>query len=183
MDFTTVLKFLVESFQKEKIDFAIIGGLALQSSGVTRATMDIDLLMLVDYKEKIKEILTKKGYNLIYQSNDVLNFHSSNPDLGRVDFLLAQRKYTKKMLEEAKEKEFLNGQFKIKIVKVEDQIGLKIQSSSNDKTRLHKDMADIELLIKNNSEKLDIQKIREYFIIFNREKELNEILDRIPNAK
>jgi hypothetical protein len=43
-------------------------------------------------------------------------------------------------------------------------------------------MADIESIIRANVGTLDIALIREYFSLFNREKELKEILKRVDNA-
>ena len=64
----------------------------------------------------------------------------------------------------------------------EDQIGLKVQSSSNDPERLHRDMADIEQLIRDNHSRLDIGLLREYFRLFEREKELDAILKKVKHA-
>jgi len=127
--------------------------------------------------------MIKHGYELIHESADMLNFSGKKFELGRVDFLLAHRKYAVAMLKRAEEKEVLSGRFKMKALKIEDQIGLKVQSSSNDPERLHQDMADIELLIKNNHRKLDIGLLREYFGLFGREEELNKILKEIEDAE
>lgn len=183
MNFALIFKFLIENLPREKIDFALMGGFALQSAGVTRTTMDIDLLILSDDSPKIKEIMTKHKYKLIYESEDVLNFTSDDFELGRVDFLLAHRAYTLTMLKKAKEEPILDGKFKIKVLRIEDQIGLKIQSSSNDPKRMNQDMADIMALIEANYSKLDFDLIGEYFLLFKREKELKTILKEIKNAK
>ena len=182
MYFISVFKFLIENLEREKIDFAIIGGFALQASGIPRATFDIDLLILSEYSNKIKDIMIRHGYELMHESEEVLNFHSKKPELGRVDFILAHRKYSMEMLKRAEKAEIFDGKFKIKVIRPEDQIGLKVQSSSNDPQRLHKDMADIEMLIKNNYPHLDIDLLREYFKLFEREKELDEILKRTKYA-
>lgn len=163
MDFISVFNFLLETFQCKNIDFALIGGFALQSVGITRTTGDIDLLILSQDSKKVKDIMIKHGYELIHESKDVLNFYSERMELGRVDFLLAHRKYAIAMLKRAEKKYVFGGKFKIKVLKVEDQIGLKVQSSSNDPKRLHQDMADIELLIKNNYPKLDIALLKDSF--------------------
>ena len=182
MDFVLVFKFIIETFNREKIDFAIIGGLALQFSGISRATRDIDLLIFSEDKAKVKDIMLRHRYKLLYESEDVLNFYSNNFQLGKVDFLLAHRKYAVTMLKRAEEKEILEGKFKVKVLTVEDQIGLKVQSSSNDPERLHQDMADIELLIKNNYHDLDLNLLREYFSLFERKEEFEKIIARIDNA-
>ena len=183
MNFALVSKFLIEVFTREKIDFALIGGFALQAVGIARTTFDIDMLVLSKNSAKIKEIMLRYGYDLIYESKDVLNFVGKKMELGRVDFLLAHRKYALAMLERAEEKEIFEGKFKIKVIKIEDLIGLKVQSSSNDPDRLHKDMADIGLLIRTNYAKLDFNLLREYFNLFNRETELEDIIKKINYAE
>lgn len=182
MDFVSVFKKMLRDFQQQKIDCALIGGFALQSAGITRTTGDIDMLIAASEKDKVKSIIMQYGYQLIHESADVLNFSSDNADLGGVDFLLAHRRYASEMLKRAVEKDILGGQFKIKVVTVEDQIGLKVQSSSNDPGRFHRDMADIEALIKNNYSRLDVALLREYFSLFDRQDELDRILKDLKNA-
>lgn len=65
----------------------------------------------------------------------------------------------------------------MKVVDAEDIIGLKVQSSSNDPKRYHVDLGDIERLIA-ATPGLDIERVREYFRLFEREKELDAILAR-----
>lgn len=182
MNFALIFRFLIENLTREKIDFALMGGFALHAAGVTRTTRDIDLLVLSEDSPRIKEIMLKHRYELLYESEDVLNFTSKNFELGRVDFLLARRKYTLAMLRRAKEEPVLGGKFKIKALSAEDQIGLKIQASSNNPKRLHQDMADIRMLLENNYPKLDLKLVREYFSLFKREKELDGMIKEIKNA-
>ena len=179
MDFLLVFKFLITTLKQQKIDFALIGGFALQATGFTRTTGDIDLVILSKDAQKIKGIMLKTGYELIHQSEDVLNFVGKKFELGRVDFLLARRKYTLAMLERANEKSVLEGRFTIKVVRIEDLIGLKLQASANDSKRLRQDMADIEQLIRDNHSKLDMRLVKEYFQLFDREQDLQDIVKEI----
>lgn len=183
MDFILVFKFLLNAFEREKIDFALIGGFALQALGVVRTTLDIDLIVKQEDAEKIKSIMCGHGYDLIHEREDVLNFTGRKFELGRVDFLQAHRKYALSMLENAEEKELLDGQFKIRVIRKEDLIGLKVQSSSNDPGRFNQDMADIRAMIAERSEKLDMDLVREYFCLFDRENELDEMIDEITQAE
>ncbi len=182
MNFEAVFKLLLESFEKAKVNFALIGGFALHTAGVTRTTEDIDFLVLKEDMSKVKKIMLSYGYELLYESEDVSNFLGRMGELGKIDFLHAHRKYAKLMLGRAEEKEILKGKFKIKVIKPEDLIGLKVQSSSNDPKRYHQDMADIEAVIRANYKNLDLNLLKEYFALFNREKELEEILEKLKNA-
>lgn len=183
MDFVSTFKFLINNFNRQNIRFAVIGGMALQFSGITRTTLDIDFLIASEDASKVKDIMLKKSYNIIHESEDVLNFVNEKLDLGRVDFLLAHRKYSIAMLKRAEEKEIFGGKLKIRMLKIEDLIGLKVQSSSNDPRRLHQDMADIESLIRHRYPDLDLDILREYFGLFDRAGELDKILNKIKNAK
>lgn len=176
MDLAVVLNFLLEEFDSHKVNYALIGGLALLSAGVTRATTDIDLLVLIDDKDKVKTI--EKGYELRYETIDVLNFFGTEVDKGRIDFIVAHRKHAKAMLQRAKKFNIL-GHPEVKVATIEDQIGMKVQSSSNDKERYFKDMSDIQLLIRNNKDKINIDLVKEYFKLFNREEDLEKVLSGI----
>ena len=176
MDFLGVFRFLLDNFQREGIDFALIGGFALEAQGVVRTTLDIDMLIMSEENTKIKDIMIQVGYELIHESEDVLNFCSNKAALGRVDFLLAHRRYAKAMLERAELKGVLGGKFKIKVLKIEDIIGLKVQSSSNDPARKPQDMADIVSLFKKHYPHMDIKLLEEYFRLFDREEELKAII-------
>lgn len=176
MNLKKVLETLIPEFQKNKIDFALIGGHALYFASVARTTLDIDFMVLLEQSDIINDIMKKYEYTLNYKTNDVANYTSLFVELGQIDFLFAHRKYALKMLKRAEYKQIFN--LNIKVIKSEDIIGLKIQSSSNDPQRFHKDMADIEEIIRENIKNLDLELVKEYFSLFNRESELNEILEK-----
>lgn len=173
---------MVGKFAEEQIEFALMGGLALQTAGIVRTTRDIDLIVLSENAVKIKSILGACGYKLLHESRDILNFESKDMELGRVDFLLAHRKYAKEMLNRAKAKILFEGT-KIKVLMNEDIIGLKVQASSNDPNRYLQDMADIKALMRQHCATLDIKLLREYFGLFNRQKELEDLLKEIKRAE
>ncbi|OQA92820.1 MAG: hypothetical protein BWY26_00023 [Elusimicrobia bacterium ADurb.Bin231] len=173
MNLKKVFEILVTEFEKEKIEFALIGGLALQFAGVSRATVDIDFTVLLEQSDTIFKIMSKYGYKAIHRTQDVANFFSQFAELGRVDYLFAHRKYALKMLKRAGYKEIFG--LKVKVIMPEDLIGLKVQSSFNDKQRYNQDMADIEAIISKNFNNLDMKLVREYFKLFDRENELDKI--------
>ena len=65
---------------------------------------------------------------------------------------------------------------------IEDQIGLKVQSSSNDPRRRLQDMADIQGLVKEHYAQLDMKLLKEYFGLFDRADELEKIVNDIKDA-
>lgn len=182
MDFFTVLRFIVDEFSRRKIDFALIGGFALQAAGITRTTRDIDLVVLSEFSPVIKELMLSHGYTLLHGSEDIMNFEGKKFELGKVDFLLAHRDYAVAMLKRAAEKPVLNGSLKVKVVGPEDIIGLKVQACANDPSRTRQDMADVEAVIKLNRKNLNMALVREYFQLFDKEPELEAILKVVDNA-
>lgn len=183
MNFESVLTLLLGKFKEHKIKFALIGGFALYAAGHQRTTEDIDFLAAAEDMPKIKALLLSIGYEPIHENKDVSNFVGKLKELGRVDFLHAHRSYTKKMLERAVERVILTKDLKVKVLVPEDLIGLKVQSSVNDPRRYHQDMADIESLIRIHQGKLDMDLIKEYFGLFEKDKELDEILTRLSDVE
>lgn len=179
MDFLKVFQMIIENFKSKQIDYALIGGFALNAVGISRSTQDIDFLINKKQMPEAQKILTENGYHIAFESEDVKSFIGTDSSLGRIDFILAHRKYALGMLERAFKKSILNNRYQIKVIIPEDLIGLKVQSSSNDPERYHQDMADIEKLIKLHLNQLNLSLIKEYFQIFKRSNELEEILKRL----
>ena len=177
MDFEKVFKLLIPEFQKAKIDFALVGGLALHFSGVIRNTYDIDMMVLLAQSNEIDEIMKRTGFDLLHKTQNVANYYSENKGLGQIDFLFAHRKYGLEMLKRAESVNIFS--FKAKVLKSEDIIGLKVQSCANDPLRYLKDMADIEELMVINKNSLNLKLVQEYFKLFNREEEFFSLLKKI----
>ena len=175
MNIKKVLDEIHRVFENAGIDHAVIGGQALASAGVFRMSMDLDLILLLNKKNEADNIMHSMGYKILYSNENVANYISDEEGKGRVDILFAHRKYARSMLERAIVGDLFG--VSVKIITPEDLIGLKVQSSSNDLSRKSKDMADIEAILDGRKERLDLTLIREYFKLFNREAELDHILD------
>lgn len=169
MDLRATLKLAHFVLSQNKIPHALIGGLALACYGSTRATVDLDLLVKEEDKERLKTLFHQNGFNLINESDEVLQFSG----IGYVDILLARRPISQKILEEAG----TGGLEGIPLVKAEDLIGLKIQAYKNDKSRALQDKADIQFLIE-NLKNLDWKKIQEYANLFDEWEVICEIKDQ-----
>ena len=71
MNFESVFELLIGNFQKGKVNFALIGGFALQAAGFARATNDIDFLVAKEDMPKVKKIMNAYGYGAVHESEDV----------------------------------------------------------------------------------------------------------------
>ena len=166
MNFKQTFEMLAISFEKENLPYALIGGFALEAAGVVRATMDLDLLVLSRNRDSIKAIMVSNGYTILHESKEVINFIGNETTPGRVDFLLAHRKYALSMLKRAQKKKVFGGRTQTYVVAPEDLIGLKVQAAANDPDRFEQEMVDIRMILNNCPEKLDHDRIKEYFNLF-----------------
>ncbi len=143
-------------FEQNHIKHALIGGFALSTYGIHRATFDIDLIVEAEKKDIIKKLMLENGFILRFESSEVLQYTG----VGFVDILLASRPLSLKMLENST----LNNELQINILKPEDIIGLKIQAYKNDSSRELQDKADIQNLLK--LPQIDIEKVKSYAELF-----------------
>ena len=177
MDFKLVTSTVLKAFEQQQISYAVIGGFALGFWGVTRATIDMDFLLLVDDAGKVDRILGEHGYRIVYKSENVAQYVSSVAAFGNVDIIFAFREISRSMLARSETIE-LSADLTIKSLIPEDIIGLKLQALVNDPDRESKDGADIEALLSaklKQGKKIDWELLRDYFDLFNR----RETFDRL----
>ena len=165
MNFEKTLTVLIKEFEKQGINYALIGGFAMGILGVPRNTIDIDFLVSSKEINKIEHLMLSLGYKKVFSSENTSQYISPFEEFGEVDFLHAFRPISLKMLKEANKNKLFNNKIELRVLKPEDIIGLKIQAVANNPSRLHKDFSDIEELVKNL--KVDWALIENYFKLFN----------------
>ena len=151
--------------------FALIGGLALAPYKVIRATQDIDFLTDASTFDAVHEALSGLGYKCLHRSADAGNYLRGDE---RVDFILAHRPAALRLLRNAKPLETNFGP--LQIVSVEGLIGLKLQAFVNN-VRRHQDLEDIRALIRANPDTIDMEEVRRYFQLFERESLLEQLME------
>lgn len=171
MDIKTLLETLKKDFDAEKIEFALIGGLAVGSLGYQRFTNDIDMMIHEEDREKAKKALQKKGYSIFAESAEFLQFQGQCP----IDIQIARRPISKKMLADA----IVLPNTKVKCLRAEDIIGLKIQAFANNPKREFKEKADIQALIEVRGQQLDWNRIKEYADLFGKWAEIETIRKKV----
>lgn len=155
--------------------YALIGGLALASHKVIRATQDVDLLVDLDDADAIEAELEKLGYRCVHRSDDAANYLRNDE---RVDLLYAHRPIARRLLAGAKTLSTSLGD--LRVISTEGLIGFKVPGLVNDPRRTQ-DLEDIRALLKANRKELDIEQVREYFRLFNREPLLDDLLREIKS--
>jgi len=170
LDFQQVASTLLRDFEQADVHYALIGGFALSLWGASRSTVDMDFLLLVDDIAHTESILGKYHYRCIHKTKNVGQYVSSDSNYGSLDFIYASRSISKKMLARCVDTGF-GPKTTVKVLLPEDIIGLKVQALVNDPSRLIKDYADIDALLKArnaDSAKIDWQLLKEYFELFDK---------------
>ena len=149
---------------------ALIGGLALAAHQVVRATRDVDFLVDADDAERLHALLLGLGYQCIHRSEDAANYLRGDEGL---DVLYAHRPEARRLLATAQERETWLG--RLRVISAEGLVGFKLQGFVNDASRM-RDLDDIRALLRANRGTLDMQEVRRYFALFDREPLLDELL-------
>ncbi len=177
MDFERSIKYVVGRFEENRIDYALIGGFALGLYGITRTTIDLDFIVDGEKKMDIKRIFSK-DWCVFYETENVLQLIPEDKSFVSFDIIYAMKELGKKILENARNFEIFNGKLIIKLARLEDIIGLKIQAIVNQPKRYIKEMYDIEVIMERYGEKLEWEKIRKYFEIFEKTEMYEELYDK-----
>lgn len=149
---------------------ALIGGLALASYQVIRATQGVDLLTDANLADAIDREVRNPGYDCIHRTADVANYVRGDQ---RLDVLFASRPVARELLAEAPVHQTALGS--LRVVGLEGLIAFKLQGLVNDPRRTQ-DLEDIKALLRANRSTVNLTKVRGYFRIFDKEPLLNEIL-------
>lgn len=183
MDFEKVLKLLMKDFEKENINYALVGGFAMGALGIMKTTMDLDFLVEYSDLPKIGELMKKYSYKRVYNTENVSQYVSDIKIFGELDFLHAFREISISMLKRSKEISVFEKKLKIRVLIPEDIIGLKLQALVNNPTRDNKEYADIEIIAEYYRDKLDWDLIKEYFNLFQKKNEYAKLRKRYGNFK
>lgn len=178
--FDAALTSLVDGFRSRSIRAAAIGGFAMALSGAPRNTVDLDFLVHRDDLAALGELMRALGYAARFQSENVSQY--AGPGLVPVDFVHAFRPISLGMLSRAREADFAGQGRSVKVLEVEDIIGLKVQAIVNNPARRERDLADIQALAEARDGRLDWDRVEEYFALFGRQADCAALRARFPGA-
>ena len=137
---------LFSEFEKENLKYALVGGVAMAFHVEPRFTKDIDILLFPEDIEKLKKILSKKGYS---ESTSPWTFKKTNMTLHRfiktsakehmqLDVITANERRAKQIITNALKAESEHGT--IRVARKKDLIWMKQQRNSD------QDQVDIKKL-------------------------------------
>ncbi|MDQ8205607.1 hypothetical protein [Pelagicoccus sp. SDUM812003] len=176
MDFELVVQRVLGGFEEAGVRYGLIGGYALGLWGATRATIDLDFLLLVDDLQKAEAILGEFSYQCVFKSENVAQYASDLAPFGQIDVLIARREISKGMLKRSVGRESAAGA--MRVLQPEDLIGLKLQALVNDPSREAGELEDMRALLraaKSVGRGVDWELLEDYFGLFDR----TETLERL----
>jgi predicted nucleotidyltransferase len=179
MNFERVIRHLVNALEERGVSYALIGGFAMALRGVQRATVDLDLILMLEHLETADQILTDCSYVRVFRSENVSHYESTDGDWGRIDILHAFRGPSLGMLERAEPIKVFED-VRVKVVQIEDLIGLKIQALVNNPSRADRDWMDVRLVLEAAAEQgreMDWELIASYLEIFGMTAKLGQLKD------
>jgi len=164
---------LREFFERERLDYAVIGAFALHAYGYTRATQDIDFITRLEYQDKIIAYLESLGFETLNRSPGYSN-HLSPVGSIRIDLVYIEGK-TAEMIFEGVQKKSLMVQYELPVVSPEHLIALKLFAVRNDPDRKFKELADIKEIMKMTP--VNQEEVRVYFKDYGLEEYYYEIIE------
>lgn len=159
-------------FNREKIEYAVIGAYALYSYGYVRATRDIDFVVPLRHQQKVCAYLESLGFETVHCS-DAFSNHVHPVGNARVDCMYVQGP-TEQELFAAAAKRVLYDAIEVCVVAPLHLLAMKLFSAAGDESRRSKDIADLRELIK--AAQLDKATVREAAAKYGMEGYLDQLI-------
>jgi len=144
-----VLQSLADTSRQENVPFIVVGGWALNAHGVSRQTLDIDILVRDADLAVFESILSGFGYSKVYSTELFAKFRSDEHHLMDIDCLMTDAGTLEKMLTESQVGKIGDVQFAIPALS--HLIAMKLHALKHNFDRRHgRDLPDIVGLVEVN---------------------------------
>jgi hypothetical protein len=175
MSMTDICKELIGFFNREKMDFGIIGAFALYAFGYIRATKDIDFIARIENQKKVVAYLESLGFQTTNCTNAFSN-HLHPIGAVRVDMMYVEGTTANEIFRTT-EKKVIYEDLVAPVVSPEHFIAMKLFAIHCNPQRRLKDLSDIkEIMARSNC---DREFVRKYFKKYGQEDEYVKIINEI----
>lgn len=175
MKFREVFQTLIERFQREQIEYALVGAFALKAYGYVRATQDIDFLVRTEVQDKVVAYVESLGYETLHQSGGFSNHIHSLSNLGRIDFVYVKGDTADKIFSQTK-RILVLGDLSLPVASPEHLVALKVFAMKNDPERRFKELADIKFLL--SIPGIDKEAVRHSFEKYGQLERYDELIEK-----
>jgi predicted nucleotidyltransferase len=140
-----VFEIVSKQLPKAGVDFLMIGGHAVNHYGYSRATVDVDFMIVSNDVSTVREVMNAAGFTNVSESDNVIFFgHPQNPH--RVDFLKIDRVSMDQLMESAEEINYSGS--RLKVPGISDLIAMKLFAATHGSVkRAEKDLLDVINLV------------------------------------
>ena len=160
MDVARVVGRLADFLDAEGAPLALVGAHAFLAYGVTRSTVDLDLLTEQRVQDRLVRFLESLGYETLHRSDGYSNHLHADPTWGRVDVVYVDERTSDVLFGGAREVATIGGRA-LKLPRPEHLVAMKVQAVKNDPERTLKDLSDIRDLLR--VAEVDEAEVRAYF--------------------
>lgn len=153
-DVDKALDVVTRKLPEAGVDAIMIGGHAVNTYGVSRATQDIDFMIAATDEETVRGIMSDAGFTNIAAHETVIFFSRPDSPL-RVDFLKVDSETMEKLLANSREVDYFEG-YKVRVPRLQDLLAMKLFAlAGGGAKREEKDFSDIVNLVLENNFDLD----------------------------
>ena len=160
MDFARVFDLVAAFLEARGSRLAVVGGLGLHGYGVTRATLDLDLVCESEAQAALVSFLEAQSYETLHRSAGYSSHLHGDSELGRVDIVYVDAGTARGLFPGCSPLLEL-GARRALVPRAEHLAAMKVQAMKNDPTRELQDLADIQALLRLPG--VDAAEVRCYF--------------------
>jgi len=160
LDFGRVLDTVAGFFERTGSRYAIAGAFALHAYGLSRATLDLDLVTEAPAQPAAVAFLEALGYETLHRSAGYSNHVHALPALGRVDLMYVDPETSRILFGGCRMLALPSGR-EVPVPRPEHLAAMKVQAIKNNPRRMHRDLADIQDLLELPG--IDVGEVRAYF--------------------
>jgi hypothetical protein len=172
MDFVRVLRLIDGFFRGIDRPYGVVGAIGIAAHGVSRSTLDVDLVVHRDDQDELISFLEGRGYRTEHVSSGYSNHVHDERDLGRVDVVYVGGETAIRILGGVVMKPGPEGG-EIPVPRPEHLAAMKLFGIRNDPRRVVQDLADIQRIL--GLPDVDTGEIHSYFERYG----LEALLDRL----
>jgi hypothetical protein len=146
VDFVKVLEGLGRFFEGRNVRYAVIGGVGIAGYGLTRATLDLDLVVDAQIQDEVVRFLESIGYETLHRSSGYSNHRHSLSEMGAIDLVYVRGETSRRIFQDSRTIEGPGGR-NIPVPSPEHLVAMKVAAIKNDPSRKYQDMADVRFLL------------------------------------